>query len=154
MENVAAEKASTPVAEKQPEVIREQKAKVKEEITPAQQYDISKLTRVNSVLFSKNTVMFDLNSRFDVVEATIDYMYKYPNSKVLLSGNAETIEVSKKPTLGAMRAQAVREYMMSKGINGERIETSDNKNLMPVSVEESEVARMMNRRVDIYLLTK
>ncbi|HNR19971.1 MAG TPA: PorP/SprF family type IX secretion system membrane protein [Bacteroidia bacterium] len=154
MENVAAEKASTPVAEKQPEVIREQKAKVKEEITPAQQYDISKLTRVNSVLFSKNTVMFDLNSRFDVVEATIDYMYKYPNSKVLLSGNAETIEVSKKPTLGAMRAQAVREYMMSKGINGERIKTSDNKNLMPVSVEESEVARMMNRRVDIYLLTK
>jgi flagellar motor protein MotB len=44
--------------------------------------------------------------------------------------------------------------MMSKGINGDRIETSDNKNLMPVSTEENEAARMMNRRVDIYLLTK
>jgi outer membrane protein OmpA-like peptidoglycan-associated protein len=146
--------------QKQPEVVKEQKPKTtakvsaKEEITTTQKYDINKLTRVNSVLFSKNTVMYDLNSRFDVVEATIDYLYKYPNSNVLLSGNAETIEVSKKPTLGAMRAQAVREYMMSKGINGDRIETSDNKNLMPVSTEENEAARMMNRRVDIYLLTK
>lgn len=98
--------------------------------------------------------MYDLNSRFDVVEAAIDYMYKYPDSKVLLSGNAEGIEVSKKPTLGMLRAKAVREYMMSKGVNGERIETFDNKNLLPVSTESSEAARMMNRRVDIYLLTK
>lgn len=160
MENAATEKASAPVTQKQPEVVKEQKPKTtakvsaKEEITTTKKYDINKLTRVNSVLFSKNTVMYDLNSRFDVVEATIDYLYKYPNSNVLLSGNAETIEVSKKPTLGAMRAQAVREYMMSKGINGDRIETSDNKNLMPVSTEENEAARMMNRRVDIYLLTK
>lgn len=157
MENAVAEKAAqknTAIAEKQP--VKEQKeiAAEKAEVSPAQQYDINNLTRINSVLFSKNTVMYDLNSRFDVVEAAIDYMYKYPDSKVLLSGNAEGIEVSKKPTLGMLRAKAVREYMMSKGVNGERIETFDNKNLLPVSTESSEAARMMNRRVDIYLLTK
>lgn len=125
-----------------------------ENTTNVQIDDLRNLTRVNSVLFSKNTVMYDLNSRFDIVESTIDYMYKYPNSRLLLAGNAETIEIKTKPTLGNARAAAVRQYMISKGINGDRIQTTDNKNLMPVSNGSDEESRIMNRRVDIYLLTK
>lgn len=37
------------------------------------------------VVFKNNTTKYDLNNRFDVIEATIDYLFKYPQQRVLLA---------------------------------------------------------------------
>jgi type IX secretion system PorP/SprF family membrane protein len=140
-----------PVAERKPvpePIVAKKKAIVQTE-TP--EVDFNSMSKLNHVLFSKNTIMYDINNRFDAIEATIDYMYKYPTSKLLLAGNADKAELAIKPTLGLLRAEAVKEYMVHKGIEESRIRTIDNKDKFPFGTGIEEFSNEKNRRVDIFL---
>ena len=59
-----------------------------------------------------------------VLRAQAAWLSRYPNTRVIIEGNADergTREYNL--ALGARRAQAVRDFLMSNGVSGARIET-------------------------------
>lgn len=111
--------------------------------------DFSNLSKLNQVFFSKNTIMYDVDNRFDIVEQVIDYMYKYPSVSLLLAGNAANTELGQKPSLGMLRARAVKDYMINSGIKDNRINTIDNKDKFPFA--PGSLMQERNQRVDIFI---
>ncbi|MBS1765349.1 MAG: PorP/SprF family type IX secretion system membrane protein [Bacteroidetes bacterium] len=104
------------------------------------------------VVFEKGTIRYNLNNRFDVIEAAIDYLFKYPQQKVLLAGNVSDVELNQNSALGMQRALAVKAYMVGKGIEADRIEVMDMKNQLPKSFMEEGVSVERLSRTDIYLI--
>jgi outer membrane protein OmpA-like peptidoglycan-associated protein len=95
---------------------------------------------------------FDINYQFDVVESAIDYMYKYADSKILLTGNTTAEEQKAKPGLGLQRAQSIKDYMVKKGISEYRIKVNNARDTKPFSTELDGQPVQQNSRVDIYLI--
>lgn len=104
------------------------------------------------VVFKNNSTKYDLNNRFDVIEATIDYMFKYPQQRVLLAGTASDAEFSNNNHIGMQRAETVKSYMVQKGIEAERIDVMDLKNTLPKSFVEDGQPTQRLSRTDIYLI--
>ena len=104
------------------------------------------------VVFKNNTTKYDLNNRFDVIEATIDYLFKYPQQRVLLAGTASDAEFSNNSHIGMQRAETVKSYMVQKGIEADRIDVMDLKNTLPKSFVEDGQPTQRLSRTDIYLI--
>jgi len=103
-------------------------------------------------VFQDYSLKYDINNRFDVIEATIDYLYKNINRKIIVSGNASEIELKKSSNIGKQRAEAVKVYMVGKGIDADRIITVDVKDKMPALKTEDGVQIERLSRTDILLI--
>jgi peptidoglycan-associated lipoprotein len=97
-------------------------------------------------------VYFDFDS-FDiradarpVLDAQAAWLVRYPNVVVRLEGNADergTREYNF--ALGARRANAVRDYLVSRGVMGQRIETVSYGKERPINPGSDEAAYAQNR---------
>ncbi len=100
-----------------------------------------------------DTVHFDYNKYaiLDQDKATLQrqaaWLAKYPNVKVTIQGNADergTREYNL--ALGARRANAVKEYLVSLGVSAARIDTISFGKEKPICTESTESCWAQNRR--------
>jgi OOP family OmpA-OmpF porin len=75
---------------------------------------------------------------------------KNPNLKVVIEGHTDNIGTAKyNMKLSLRRANAVRDYLVSKGIAKERLSTKGYGFTQPVATNETEEGRALNRRVQL-----
>lgn len=86
---------------------------------------------------------------YEKLEAVARYMIEYPETDIQIEGHTDAVGSEEgNQTLSAMRAYAVRNYLVSKGVNTAQIETSALGETAPI--EEMAYESPKNRRVALY----
>lgn len=105
------------------------------------------------------TILFDLGKANLKKEskATLDnvvkIMKKYPNEKFYIAGHSDnTFTKEYNLTLSKDRANNVRDYLISKGINANRLTAEGFGEDKPITTNETVEGRQQNRRVEILLV--
>jgi outer membrane protein OmpA-like peptidoglycan-associated protein len=81
-------------------------------------------------------------------------MNKNPNMVIELSGHSDAIgNPERNLKQSKQRALSAKDYLISRGINPNRIDAKGYSNTKPVIDNMSEEGRQLNRRVDIKVLT-
>ncbi len=77
----------------------------------------------------------------------------YPDRKILVEGHTDnTGSPDHNQMLSEKRADAVKSYLVSKGVSPERIEAKGYGDKSPVAANDTTEGRQLNRRVDIIIL--
>lgn len=83
------------------------------------------------------------------LESVVEYMTHKPSTRIQVSGHTDSVgDAKNNQALSEARAKAVREYLVSKGIDGGRIEAVGYGDQRPVASNESEEGRQQNRRIE------
>ncbi len=117
----------------------------KEEIKKLNQYAKTIYFKTNSADFTKKT--------YPVLEAIVVIMQKYPASRFRIEGHTDSqgsAEYNQK--LSERRANAVRDYLISKGISADRLEAIGYGETKPIATNRTAAGRAKNRRVEIILI--
>ncbi len=85
--------------------------------------------------------------RLDLV---VDFMKRRKSADVEISGHTDTVGKAKtNKTLSLKRAQACRDYLISKGIDGSRITAVGYGGERPTAPNDTEENRQKNRRIEV-----
>lgn len=87
------------------------------------------------------------------LDQVVERLEEDPNHSVEVTGHTDNIgseEVNQR--ISVARAQAVADYLMSKGIAASRIEVSGKGESLPVTTNSTAAGRALNRRVEIKIL--
>src|SRR5690606_33994316 len=91
-------------------------------------------------------------SSYPELDKVVTMMKNNPSAKMLLIGHTDNIgNKSANLTLSSNRANAVKEYLVSKGISQERITCEGKGSGQPVTNNDTEEGRQTNRRVEFIL---
>ena len=107
---------------------------------------------LGDVRFSYDSVDLDGGAR-DVLARNVTWLRENARAKVELEGHCDsrgTIEYNL--GLGAKRAKAVKDYLVSQGVGGERISTISYGKELPLCHEENDACWARNRRVHSVIL--
>jgi outer membrane protein OmpA-like peptidoglycan-associated protein len=92
-------------------------------------------------------IRFDSEKRLDLV---VDFMKRRKSAVVEISGHTDNVGNAKKnKALSLKRAQACREYLISKGIEGNRITAVGFGGDKPMVPNTSDENRQLNRRIEV-----
>ena len=101
-------------------------------------------------------VLFDLNSAevkseaYPMLNDSVLILKKNPNLKVEIDGHADSTGAPEyNMTLSEKRAQAVKDFFISRGINAERLTTKGFGITKPVASNKTKEGRAKNRRVEL-----
>lgn len=84
-----------------------------------------------------------------------DFMKAKPNIKILVEGHTDAIGgLESNQTLSEKRAEAVRDYLINKGIEPNRIETMGFGKSKPIANNNTAFGRQLNRRTEIVIISK
>ncbi|MDN5201734.1 OmpA family protein [Fulvivirgaceae bacterium BMA10] len=107
---------------------------------------------VRSIYFEKGSVEI---LSYDDLERLLAILKQYPELRVELGGHTDNLGSSHlKMQLSEDRVEAIRKYLISNDIDDNRIETKAYGGTRPVSSNEFEESRKLNRRVEIKFLNK
>lgn len=106
--------------------------------------------------FSYKNILFEFNSSvlktssFLVLDDIAKEMKKYPSMSFYLNGHSSAEGTEKRNmTLSIDRATAVKTYLVTAGINSSNLEVRGFGESMPISSNDTEAGRQLNRRVEI-----
>ncbi len=86
---------------------------------------------------------------FPQLDGVVEYMTHKPNSKIEISGHTDNVGNPKaNKTLSEKRAQACRDYLISKGIDGSRVAAVGYGDQWPIETNDTEEGRQKNRRIE------
>ncbi len=117
----------------------------KEEVKKLEQYAKTIYFRTNSAEFTKKT--------YPILEAIVVIMKNNPASRFRIEGHTDSQgsdEYNMK--LSDRRANAVRDYLISKGISADRLEAKGYGETRPIATNKTAAGRAKNRRVEIILI--
>ena len=108
--------------------------------------------RINNIFFDFNESKLKSESYLE-----LDRMYKYlndnPEISVEISGHTDNVGSEEyNMSLSNARANAVKDYLVSKGISSSRIITKGYGKSNPVATNDTEEGRQLNRRVEFKIL--
>jgi OOP family OmpA-OmpF porin len=88
------------------------------------------------------------------LQEVVDVMLRYPQSQVMITGYTDTTGTTAyNQSLSEQRAQAVADYLASKGIESGRISAKGMGESDPIASNETRAGREQNRRVEIEIPT-
>lgn len=106
--------------------------------------------------FNYNNILFEFNSSvlktgsYSVLDEIAREMKKYPSMSFSLNGHSSAEGTEKRNmTLSVDRATSVKSYLVSAGISANNLEAKGFGESMPISSNDSEAERQLNRRVEI-----
>jgi outer membrane protein OmpA-like peptidoglycan-associated protein len=106
--------------------------------------------------YNKGRILFDFGSSvlrsdsYRQLDIIVKMMKVNPNMKIELSGHTDAIGVDKRNIAQSEeRAISTKLYLMSKGIDPNRINTVGMGNKAPVAPNNTDGGRQLNRRVDM-----
>ncbi len=115
----------------------------------------------DGIILSLGNILFDfdkstLKSGFEKkIEKFAEILKKYPSIDITVSGFTDNIgDEDYNKVLSEKRAKTVAEFLISLGISPSRLSYSGYGSENPVSDNDSEAGRALNRRVEIKLITK
>jgi OmpA-OmpF porin, OOP family len=122
--------------------------------TAHQQFDIGQVELNKDYVLKNIQFEFDsytlIKSSFKELDQVADYMLQNPGLFAKLSGHTDFIGSDEyNITLSQNRARSVADYMISKGIKPERINSFGFGKSRPITAEKTDEARSINRRVEI-----
>jgi len=93
------------------------------------------------------------SSSFPLLDDAVGVLNQYPTLRLRVSGHTDTQgKAATNLTLSQDRANAVKEYLTSKGILGSRVETRGVGSDEPIADNKTKVGRAQNRRIEFELL--
>ncbi len=115
----------------------------------------------DGIILSLGNILFDFNKftlkkGFDSkLEKVAEVLKKYPSIDLTVSGFTDNIGSEEYNTvLSENRAKTVADFLIGHGISPSRLSYSGYGSSNPVSANDSEEGRALNRRVEIKLITK
>jgi OOP family OmpA-OmpF porin len=103
---------------------------------------------LEGILFQTGSATIDpeSNARLDRV---VEYMTHRPSVRIRISGHTDNVgDPRRNQTLSQQRAEAVRAYLVSHGIDGSRVEAIGYGDTRPVATNDTEAGRAQNRRIE------
>ena len=92
-------------------------------------------------------------SSYTELDELVKYMELKPNIKIEVGGHTDDEgSESGNLILSENRANAVRDYLMSKGIDGNRIKAKGYGESNPIGDNDTEAGRALNRRTEIRII--
>jgi outer membrane protein OmpA-like peptidoglycan-associated protein len=83
------------------------------------------------------------------LDSVVEYLTYKKSARIEISGHTDNVGNPKKnKTLSEDRAQACREYLISRGIDGGRIEARGYGDEKPIASNDSDAGRQINRRIE------
>ena len=121
-----------------------------EELTPAHAEALKELARTVYFETGKATFKAETTGRLDSAFAIIN---DYPNSKFHIEGHTDsTGSAAINAKLSEARANAVRDYLISKGVPADHLTAKGYGPSQPIDSNKTRSGRAMNRRVEIKLV--
>ena len=119
---------------------------------------LSDKSRPNIIFFNKYS-SYIVDTQTDKIDALVEQLEQNPNAQAIIVGHADAntfildrIEQLKfNRSISAKRAVAVYNYLVSKGIDPERLQTQWRADQRPVSEKDDPVSRSLNRRVEVQI---
>jgi len=122
-------------------------AKVAEET-----HAVGKLMRLDNLIFGLNSSKIESSSN-DELNQIVKMLKDNPNMIIQLEGHTDVKGDPKKNLeLSQQRVDAVKNYLVSKGANKNKIKTKAFGGTQPMSRENTEEAHKLNRRVELRVL--
>jgi outer membrane protein OmpA-like peptidoglycan-associated protein len=112
-----------------------------------------------AVYFEANMTSYDAKQN-DALNIFSETALKYENVQIQIEGNCATLFPSSSKhepinyNLSKLRAQTIANYLVTKGINEERLIIVANGSDKPLQDNSSPKGRMFNRRVDVFFISK
>ena len=104
---------------------------------------------LDHVLFGFNESIINIDA-YPMIDKVVAILEKNPSMKVTLQGNTDNVGSSEyNMALSLKRAEAVKEYLIRKGIAKHRLATQGFGFTKPVGLNSTETGRSLNRRVEI-----
>jgi outer membrane protein OmpA-like peptidoglycan-associated protein len=103
---------------------------------------------LDGILFEsgKTTIRAESYPRLDRV---VEYMAHTPSARIRVAGHTDNVGNPKKNlALSEARARSVRDYLVSHGVDGSRIEAVGYGDQSPVASNDTEEGRQQNRRIE------
>ena len=103
---------------------------------------------LEGVLFDSGRATIQAES-FPRLDRVVEYMTHRPNVRIRVAGHTDNVgNPQRNQRLSEQRAQAVREYLVSHGIDGARIEAVGFGDQQPIAPNDTEEGRQQNRRIE------
>lgn len=116
------------------------------------EYDAKSILKVTNVYFENDDFTISDNEK-SKIHMIIYIMDKNPKSRIVIEGHtAKDGDVDYSKKLSENRANAVKQYFIKRGVDGKRIDIKSIGNAQPVSNENNDKAKGLNRRAKIILL--
>jgi OOP family OmpA-OmpF porin len=116
---------------------------------PASGYDITQKLVLKNIYFNTDKAIL-LPSSFRELDKLFDFLSAHRNLRIQITGHTDNQGTSEHNlVLSEARAKAVKEYLISKGIDEGRIESAGVGNTQPIATNETEEGRQLNRRVEV-----
>lgn len=111
--------------------------------------DMPKVQVVHGLAFRSGKADMSFES-YQYLAPVIKQLKQYPDVEIEVRGHTDSVgNYGKNMILSQRRADAVRQYLISQGINGERIKATGFGSSSPVADNRSAAGRAQNRRIEI-----
>lgn len=108
---------------------------------------------LQNLLFSRTSAELSPIS-YTSLDQLVVVMQQYPNMYIELSGHTDNVGSAKQNIdLSQKRVEAVKKYLVDKGINPDRIKGVGYGSKYPVASNDGEQTRKLNRRVELRIIT-
>lgn len=103
---------------------------------------------LDGVLFDSGRATIQAES-YPRLDRVVEYMTYTPSARIGISGHTDNVgDARRNQALSEVRAQAVRDYLVSHGIDSERVEAVGYGDQRPVASNDTEDGRRQNRRIE------
>lgn len=118
------------------------------------QYEAPKIFMLNNLYFETAKAEIKSNS-FAELNQLAELMQLKPAMQIEIGGHTDNIGTAESNlVLSKNRSEAVKKYLVSKGIASARIQTRGYGDTQPVSSNEDEAGRSKNRRTEVKIITE
>ncbi len=94
-----------------------------------------------------------VGSSFKILDGIVKILQRYPDYKLLIHGHTDNVgEPERNLVLSQGRAQACYDYLVSKGIQPERMKAEGFGDTRPIASNQRSASRALNRRVEFKLV--
>jgi OmpA-OmpF porin, OOP family len=116
--------------------------------------NIGESINFDNILFEFNKSEL-LQVSFSVLDQLVSYLNRYQNVNILIIGHTDNYGVDVyNQELSISRAKSVSDYLIDKGISNTRIQFKGMGCQEPITTNDTEVGRSLNRRVEIKIIKK
>jgi outer membrane protein OmpA-like peptidoglycan-associated protein/Mg-chelatase subunit ChlD len=132
-------------------LLNEQKQQLVRKIIPI--VELGRKLIIENLLYKFGS--FDLPDTVIELEVLKEFMINKPNVAILVEGHTDSVGTNiMNDKLSLLRAESVKNYLIKKGINAQRIRTKGYGKRRPIATNETEFGRKLNRRTEIVIIGK
>lgn len=150
--------------EKELAILEEARKQMEIDIDPVLRKNIDSLNNTApevGMVISLNNILFDFNKdilrvvSYKELDKAVRLLKDYPSISIELSAHTDNIgSVDYNNTLSNDRATAATEYIFSRGIDKSRVVAKGYGESRPISTNDTDAGRQLNRRVEMRVLKK